>query len=124
MLSLGWTGTEHYWNKKEPTDIPSDWVRDVLIDSQSLFYIHYLSEEKIVLSYKQGILDDNEVWIDNKDSEVEDVSLGEHKGLLIKLNDKNSYYLLWTDEEYSYSLGGSSNVVSREMLIEVAESIR
>ena len=55
---------------------------------------------------------------------MEDGSLGEHKGILIKLNDKNSYYLLWTDEEYSYSLGGSSDVVSREMLIEVAESIR
>ena len=109
--------------KKEPTDIPSDWVRDVLIDSPSLFCIHYLAGEEIVLSYTQKILDDSEVWIDNEEPEMEEITVGEYTGILVKLNDKNSYYLLWTDDIYSYSLNGSSWTVNREMLTEIAESV-
>ncbi len=109
--------------KKEPAAIPAGWKREVIIDSTSFFYVHYLLEEERVVSYRQEILDDNEAWVDNEDSEVEEITIGEYKGILIKLNDKNSYYMIWTDGEYSYSLSGSSSIVDRKMLTEIAESV-
>lgn len=110
-------------DKKEPTSIPDSWKREVMIDSLSMYYIQYSFDESVI-TFNQKILDDNEDWIDGKNSVIENVKIGDYDGNLIKLIDKMSYYLIWSDGSYSYTISCDNDKFSNEMLIEIAESVR
>lgn len=111
-------------DKKEPTSIPDSWEREVIIDSQSMYYIQFTFDDESVITFKQKVFDDNEDWIDGENSIVENVKIGDYDGDLIKLIDKMSYYLIWSDGSYSYTISCDNDKLSNEMLIEIAESVR
>ena len=110
--------------KKEPTAIPDEWESEVISDSKSLYYIRYLYNEVKTLDFKQQVIDDNEEWIDNENSALEYITINGHEGTYIVLLDKGYGYLLWSDGCYSYLMDYDTSKVSREMAINIAESVK
>lgn len=110
--------------KKEPAAIPDDWVREVLVDSQSVYYIQYFYDNDDIMGFIQKVLDDTDEWIDNENSKVEYITINGYKGNLVILNDKGMSYLLWSDGCYSYTINYDNSKISREMAIDIAESIK
>ncbi len=110
--------------KKEPAAIPDDWVREVLVDSQSVYYIQYSCNNEEILYFRQGVLGGFEDWIDNENSALEYITINGHEGTYIVLLDKGYGYLLWSDGCYSYLMDYDTSKVSREMAINIAESVK
>ena len=110
--------------KKEPAAIPDDWVREVLVDSQSMYYIQYSCNNEEILYFRQGVLGGFEDWIDNESSALEYITINGHEGTYIVLLDKGYGYLLWSDGCYSYLMDYDTSKVSREMAINIAESVK
>ena len=99
--------------KKEPAAIPDDWVREVLVDSQSMYYIQYSCNNEEILYFRQGVLGGFEDWIDNESSALEYITINGHEGTYIVLLDKGYGYLLWSDGCYSYLMDYDTSKVSR-----------
>lgn len=101
-----------------------DWEKQVVLESPLIYSVDYYENEKIILSYTQNVLDENKTLIDNENSEVEKVSVGEYPAALIFRADKQVYSLCWSDGEYEYGLDAYSPEISKEDLIAIAETVK
>lgn len=110
--------------KKEPSAIPDDWIREILLDSQSMYYIRYSSNDEEIVNFRQKVLDENEDWIDNENSSFESVTIHGHEGNLITLLDKGLAYLVWSDGCYSYTIEYDNAKINRDLVIAIAESLQ
>lgn len=110
--------------KKEPVAIPDDWVREVLVDSNFMYYIQYSNHNEETIRFIQKVIDGIEDWIDNENSTVENIMIGVHEGNLVTLLDKEMSFLVWSDGCYSYAISYDNSVISRDMAIGIAESIK
>ena len=110
--------------KKEPTAIPDEWESEVISDSKSLYYIRYLYNEVKTLDFKQQVIDDSEEWIDNENSIVENIIVGGNEGNLVLLLDKGMSFLVWNDGCYSYTINFDTSIISRDMAMNIAESVK
>ena len=110
--------------KKEPVAIPYDWVREVLVYSNFMYYIQYSNHNEETIRFIQKVIDGIEDWIDNENSTVENIMIGVHEGNLVTLLDKEMSFLVWSDGCYSYAISYDNSVISRDMAIGIAESIK
>lgn len=110
--------------KKEPVAIPDDWVREVLVDSNFMYYIQYSNHNEETIRFIQKVIDGIEDWIDNENSTVENIMIDVHEGNLVTLLDKEMSFLVWSDGCYSYAISYDNSVISRDMAIGIAESIK
>lgn len=110
--------------KKEPTAIPEDWTSEVKVDSQSMYCIKYSLDSEYIMSFRQKALDENEDFIDNENSTVENIKIHGFDGILITLLDKGFTYLCWNDGCYSYTIDYDSSRINMELAIDIAESLK
>lgn len=109
--------------KREPTDVPSDWVREVRVDSQSLYYVVYTKEDKKAMSYKQQPFE-NQAWTNNADSTTEEILVGDRIATLVTSHDTGNYTLYWSDGAYNYTLQSFSDDITPAGVIQIAASVK
>ncbi len=107
--------------KHEPTDVPSDWVREVRVDSQILYRIVYRKEGKKMLSYKQQ--PHKSTWLDNINASALTVKVNADDAMLFSMPDKNCRLLCWSDGQYDFLLTCFDETVSQEQLLTIAASV-
>ena len=110
--------------KKEPTAIPEDWTSEVKVDSQSMYCIKYSLDSEYIMSFRQKALDENEDFIDNENSTVENIKIHGFDGILITLLDKGFTYMCWNDGCYSYTIDYDNSRINIELAIDIAESLQ
>ena len=110
--------------KKEPAAIPDDWEYEIKMDSNTIYYIRYSCNNEEILNFRQRVLGGFDDWIDNESSALEYITINGHEGTYIVLLDKGYGYLLWSDGCYSYLMDYDTSKVSREMAINIAESVK
>lgn len=108
--------------KHEPTDVPSDWVREVRVDSQILYYVVYTKEDKKALSYKQQPFE-NQAWTNNADSTAEEILVGDRTATLVTSRTTGYYTLYWSDGAYNYTLQSFSDNITPERMVQIAASV-
>ena len=108
--------------KREPTDVPSDWVREVRVDSQILYYVVYTKEDKKALSYKQQPFE-NQAWANNADSTAEEILVGDRTATLVTSHDTGNYTLYWSDGAYNYTLQSFSDNITPARMVQIAASV-
>lgn len=109
--------------KREPTDVPSDWVREVRVDSQILYRIVYRKEGKKMLSYKQQPLE-NQAWANKADSTTKEVFVGDRTATLVTSKDTGHYTLYWSDGAYQYTLQSISNDITLALMVQIAAFVK
>lgn len=120
------TDTAQSGKIKEIKDIDPqrpDWEKKVLADSIGMHAVMYYENGEKVLGFTQGTLS-GEIMIDNENSTVEEISIGNNKAVLVYRVDHKLYSLVWNDSAYSYSLNAYSPDISKEALISMAESLK
>lgn len=110
--------------KKEPTAIPEDWTSEVKVDSQSMYCIKYSLDSEYIMSFRQKALDENEDFIDNENSTVENIKIHGFDGILITLLDKGFTYMCWNDGCYSYTIDYDNSRINIELAIDIAEPLQ
>lgn len=108
--------------KREPTDVPSDWVREVRADSQVLYKLAYLQDGERVLTYRQFPLQ-SDAWVSNDETAVQNVEVGAFNAKLVSLPENQTFILCWSDGEYKYALHSIAGSITPELLICIAESV-
>lgn len=78
--------------KREPTDVPSDWVREVRVDSQVLYKLAYLQDGERVLTYMQFPFQSN-AWVSNDEAAVQNVEVGAFDAKLISVSVEQTFVL-------------------------------
>ena len=101
----------------------TDWQKQVVLSSMSMYYVTYSDNETIILSFSQNLIDATENWIDNENSFVKYVKVGEYLATLIFRVNQQAYTLCWSDGEYSYILDTYSPETSEEELISIAQTL-
>ena len=109
--------------KHEPTDVPSDWVREVRVDSQILYRIVYRKEGKKMLSYKQQPLE-NQAWANKADSTTKEIFVGDRTATLVTSKDTGHYTLYWSDGAYQYTLQSISNDITLALMVQIAAFVK
>ena len=104
--------------------IPEDWTREVIVDSQSMYFIQYSLDNEYIMSFRQKILDGEEEKVDNENSTVENIKIHGFDGILVTLLDKGFTYLCWNDGCYSYTIDYDSSRINMELAIDIAESLK
>lgn len=109
--------------KHEPAEIPEGWTKRVLADAQGMYAIRYYRNDESVMLYRQRVIGGNS-HVDNENSSVENVTVGDFDGMLICLLDEGTYNLQWSDGKYAYTLSISCSDIAPEVLIAIAESVK
>ena len=107
----------------EPDITINNLDKEVLLESDSMYWAVYRKDGVKIFTYTQNILDESETWIDNENSVVEDVQVNGYPALLIFRIDEKTYFLNWSDGIYSYELDSYSSNISKEELLTIAETI-
>ena len=106
---------------REPRAIGDEFVRYEGIKNEYNYKIEYESAE-VIISYSQGLLGDDSMYISNEDTELVYVNIYNMPGIIAKF-ESNGVVLVnlsWYDQEYMYNLFGN---ISIDEIIEIAESV-
>lgn len=109
--------------KREPTDVPDSWVKEVRVDSQSLHRVVYTKEGEKMLSYKQQPLE-NQAWTNNADSTAKEIFGGNRTAMLVTSKVTGHYTLYWSDGAYNYTLQSFSDDITPAGVIQIAASVK
>lgn len=109
--------------KREPTDVPSDWVREVRVDSQVLYKLAYLQSGERVLIYKQQPVN-NQAWANGAESTVSETAVGDLAATLVTFEDTKQYTLYWSDGKYNYVLQAVSDEITPALMVQIAASVK
>lgn len=109
--------------KREPTDVPDAWVKEVSVDSQSLYRVVYTEKGEKMLIYKQQPLE-NQVWANNVESTVSETTVGDQTATLVVLKDTKHYTLYWSDGKYNYVLQAVSDEITPALMVQIAASVK
>lgn len=118
--------TEYPYTIEETKEInldKEDWEKQVVLSSDRIYYVNYSVDGILILSYSQEILGENEPWIDNQNSIVKDVKVGNYPATIIFRVNQQTYSICWNDGNYSYILDSHSPDISGEELIFIAEKV-
>lgn len=108
--------------KREPTAIPEDWEKTVVLDAETIYYVKYSLNNETTMSFKQKIIiDDN--WIDNEEATIENIMIDGNKGYLVQLTNKKYTYLVWSDGVYSYAIQYVTSEIKFPFALRIAESV-
>lgn len=112
-------------SKREPVIKQENWKKEIAMDTEALYVLTYRDENGLkMLSYSQMILTDSGNYTNNKDTVIENVTIGELDGLLFVRNGGESFSLYWNDGQYCYRLTTFDRIIDRKELIEIAKSVR
>ncbi len=100
-----------------------DWEKSVLLDTVDMYAVAYYENGSVVLTYTQVIIG-GESWIDNENSTVEEVNVGDNPALLVCRNDRQTYCFSWSDGQYSFALDSHSPDITKKELLRMAETMK
>ena len=94
-----------------------------MLDTVDMYAVAYYENGSVVLTYTQVIIG-GESWIDNENSTVEEVNVGDNPALLVCRNDRQTYCLSWSDGQYSFALDSHSPDITKKELLRMAETMK
>lgn len=108
---------------KEPRAIGEEYARYEGIKNEYSYTIEYEIKDTVI-SYSQGLLNNNGAYLSNENTVVEDIMIGNYGGKILTtyLQEKEFYTIIWNDNTYEYRISGAGNIASEE-LIDIAESV-
>lgn len=106
-----------------PQSLPSGWRIDVLDESDASVNYLITGTNGEIIYYDQIAIDNEEIWFNNKGAVEEKVFIDDNEAYIYSYRDGESteYNVIWRDE-YIFIL--SSEHVSKEILIQIAETIK
>ena len=110
--------------KREPTEVPEGWEKQVDVDNAGMYSVDYFEEDDYVLCYTQMTLGNNISWLDNENTQIQEIKINQFDGYLFHYIDKELYSLEWSDGEYQYSINTFVSTISKETIISIATSVR
>lgn len=110
--------------KREPTEVPEGWEKYIRFDDETWYGVGYTKNNTKVLTYTQTIFNNETEWIDNENTKIEEIKIGEYEGYLFYFIDKKLYCLRWSDGQYRYSINAFDSSISKETVISIAKSVR
>lgn len=107
---------------RKPTYLPDGVEEDLVVQNKSAVITDYYIGDTLCFSLSQKTVESSDKYINNKENNIKEVSIGNIKGTLITYEDRNDIFLIWTDGEYIYEL--RTNFADVGELIRIAESIK
>lgn len=106
--------------KKEPSEVINEYHKEVVIDSLFTYEVEYTDAFSCV-RYRQCILEDYRMLLDNTNCNITKINIGEYSADLFMYDDvAMPIVIIWSDANYAYKLSG--NIALDEMIV-IAESI-
>ena len=100
-----------------------EWDKEVLLESDSMYFAVYRKNGVKMLSYTKEIMNGSEIWLDNENTSVKEVKVGNYDGLLFTRHNETAKILSWSDGKYLYLLEAESPDITNENLIEWAQNM-
>ncbi len=104
----------------EPGYLPSGF-EIVSTDVMNAFYmVEYVNDSEKHIDFIQGTLGGGSTLIDTEDADVEYVTINGHEAMLVYKHSYDIYSIIWSNDQYSFYITGTS---SRDDIIKMAESV-
>ena len=110
--------------KSEPEIGRPEWEKQVVADNNSMYVVVYRENGEKIITYMQRVIDENNTWFDNENTEIQNIKIGEMSAVLMFRTDMQTYSLSWSDGRYEYSLESHSSEITKEDLISFAKTLR
>ena len=110
--------------KSEPEIGRPEWEKQVVADNNSMYVVVYRENGEKIITYMQRVIDENNTWFDNENTEIQNIKIGEMSAVLVFRTDMQTYSLSWSDGRYEYSLESHSSEITKEDLISFAKTLR
>ena len=107
---------------RKPTLLPQGAEEAVIFDNERSYFTEYYIENECCLVFHQSRLNTGETYVDSETVIIEEVMIGEFKGLLLTYEKNTDVKILWNDGEYRYTLTGYG--IDPEILIMIANSVK
>lgn len=105
---------------KKITALPEGMVEEISMEYGKVWMTTYLLNDERICSLRQEVYRKNMVYIDNNNTEMQEVYINDMKGYLFVAENKTRS-LYWNDGEYTYVI----NCYNEEMdVVELAKSIQ
>lgn len=105
---------------KKITALPEGMVEEISMEYGKVWMTTYLLNDERICSLRQEVYRKNMVYIDNNNTEMQEVYINDMKGYLF-VAENNTRSLYWNDGEYTYVI----NCYNEEMdVVELAKSIQ
>ena len=105
---------------RKPTYLPKGFEEEIVHQGVVANIIDYYLGDELQLSYKQSVLGDEDIWVNNEDSVVEKTTVNEFNAYIVKSDINEELMLIWSDGEYIYNI---ISYVEYDETIKIAESI-
>lgn len=89
-----------------------------------MYVVVYRENGEKIITYMQRVIDENNTWFDNENTEIQNIKIGEISAVLMFRADMQTYSLSWSDWRYEYSLEAHSSEITKEDLISFAKTLR
>ena len=109
--------------KRQPVIDEDGWTEEVAVDSPSMYSVNYYHEGTLMLIYDQVCLNTDNMWNDNTDVTIEEISVGQNKGIFLTYDSSGAKSIKWSDGEYTYSLLSRTADITKDVLLAYAESV-
>ena len=110
--------------KSEPEIGRPEWEKQVVADNNGMYVVVYRENGEKIITYMQRVIDENNTWFDNENTEIQNIKIGEMSAVLMFRTDMQTYSLSWSDGRYEYSLESHSSEITKEDLISFAKTLR
>lgn len=94
----------------------------VILKTDKIYQIIYTKNSEVLMIYQQMELTDQSIDIDNEKCVIEETRINGNKAQLF-LYDDMRVAITWHDHEYKYLITTLSSDVTRDLIINIAESI-
>lgn len=108
--------------KKEPTYLPAEYEKTVLMDTPFTYYLKYAVDGEKVLTYSQDSVPAS-LMLDGDDCTSSYVYVGDYKAFLIEYTD-GRVAIVWSDMVYYYYIFGHDASITSNEMIKIAESTK
>ena len=84
--------------------------------------VDYYRDDSFLYSFVQKILTDRNIYVNNDGAITEELDINGELGTLVTYSDKSETILIWSDQEYVYSL--YTTELDTETLVKIALSVK
>ncbi len=109
---------------REPTLQPANTEKQIVVQSDTLYQIHFTGSNNIVLIYQQTLLTEQSVDFDSENGCVHlPTVVHGYKGHLFTYDD-GVKVITWHDTKFAYTLYSYSDTIDADALLRIAESVK
>ena len=111
--------------EKTPTWVPEGMIVDSYFSNQAYVIIDYYNCDNLdefCFSYFQTPIANEDIYVDNENSTILDISINGYSGVLITYAGETRMNMFWSDDEYIYII--NSEALTMEEIYKIAESVQ